>query len=164
MTAPPTHPALAYAEVQLGVHKVYDEALQAASELDERLGDLDKAQDLRRALDQEIENLEMDLLIEERGKHPDHSEAAFARHLKEVHHKHDGLKMLKYKRNAAAGECAGAELDIDFIKSRIRIATARMEQLGGYLHYLAAVKQAEPPAQVVTIPQAETTHKPQETA
>lgn len=139
----PTHPALAYAEVQLGVHKIYEEGLQLSSQLDETLTALDKAQDERRDLDQKIEELEMDLLVEERGKHPDHSEAAFSRHLKEVYHKSSELRMLRFKRNAKAGECSGLELDMEFTKARIRLCSARMEQLGGYLTYLAAIKNAE---------------------
>lgn len=137
-----THPALAYAE-SLGVHAVYEEALALEAELDETLTALDKAQDERRSLDEQIDSREMDLLISERGKHPDHSEAAFSRHLKEVHHKDETLKMLKLKRNMKAGEASGLELDREFLKTRIHVRAARLNTLGGYFQYLAAVKLAE---------------------
>ena len=155
-----THPALAYAENELGVHQVYKEAQEASLALDELMSDLDKAQDLRRTLDAKIEDMEMDLLIEERSKHPDHSEAAFSRHLKEVQHKNQPLKDLKSQRNAAAGEVSGLELDITYTKARITLLSARMTELGGYLNYLAVVKDVE--SRVVTV--AEKTEKPQETA
>lgn len=135
-----THEALAYAEQTLGVHSVYEEAQRLAEQLDQSLSALDKAQDERRELDEKIADFEMDLLMEERSKHPDHSEAAFARHLKEVHHKSEPLKLLRSQRNAKAGECSGHELDIKFIETQVRIATSRMVELGGYFQYLAAVK------------------------
>lgn len=138
-----THPALAYAETTLGVHTVFEEANVLDGQLNELLTALDKAQDERRALDESINEAEMDLLIAERGKHPDHSEAAFGRHLKEVVHKDQPLKLLRLKRGMKAGECSGLELDIEYTKSRIRTMQARMVELGGYLQYLAACKLAE---------------------
>jgi len=154
---PVTHPALAYAE-SLGIHAVYDEALAFEAELDETLTALDKAQDERRSLDEQIDSREMDLLISERGKHPDHSEAAFSRHLKEVHHKDETLKMLKLKRNMKAGEVSGHELDKEFLKARIHVRASRLVSLGGYFEYLAAVKNAEPPPVLVQV--AEQTTQP----
>lgn len=138
----PKPPALAYAEDQLGVHHVYEEAQGVQSDLDEALSALDKAQDARRELDHKIEDYEMDILVKERGKHPDHSEAAFQRHLKEVLHKDEHLKRLKSERNAKAGECTGIDLDISYLKARVTILSARMIELGGYFQYLAVTKQA----------------------
>jgi hypothetical protein len=158
-----THPALAYAENELGVHSVWNDAQEASLAMDEVLVDLDKAQDRRKELDQLIENREMDLLISERGKHPDHSEAAFNRHLKEVHYKDAELQNLKVLRNSAAGEASGLELDVQYAKARISILAARMTELGGYLHYLGAVKEAESMMQVRVVNTAEKTEKPQET-
>ena len=135
--------ALDYAENTLGVHKVFEEALAFEKELDEITTALDKAQDARRDLDAQIEDREMNLLIEERGKHPDHSQAAFDRHLKEVYFKDDTLKRLKMSRDAKSGEVNGLQLDHDFIKQRMRVRAARMEELGGYFSFLAVTKQAE---------------------
>lgn len=137
--------ALDYAENRLGVHTVYEEAQESLAKLDETLTQLDSAIDKRRTLDDRIADREMDLLIEERGKHPDHSEAAFARHLKEVQHKDTTLRQLKADRNAAAGEVSGLELDVKFIENRLKVETGRLNELGGYFQFLAAVKNAEPP-------------------
>lgn len=137
------NPALQYAENHLGVHKVHEEAEALLAELDEAMNALDSATDARRSLDESISNYEMDLLIEERGKHPDHSEAAFQRHLKEVQHKDQTLQQMRSKRNAKAGEATGLELDIEHLKYRLKTKNARMHELGGYFQFLAAVKNAD---------------------
>lgn len=138
----PKPPALAYAEDVLGVHNVWDEAQGVVIDLNEELDGLDKAQDARRALDQQVEDLKMDILIEERGKHADHTQAAFDRHLKEVYHKHEGLRQLVQQRNMQAGVVTGHEIEITYLKSRVTILSARMTELGGYFQYLAVTKQA----------------------
>lgn len=152
----PLPPALQYAEEHLGVHKVFDEANDLDAQLNDYLTALDKAQDDRRELDEKIADHEMSLLIEERGKHPDHSEAAFGRHLKEVYHKDQELKQLRSTRNAKAGECTGLELDIEYTKSRVRTMQSRMVELGGYFQYLAAVKLGAIQAEQTTQPPQET--------
>lgn len=139
------NPALEYAEKYLGVHKVQEEAERLLDELNASLDALDAAQDARRELDEKISDHEMDILISERGKHPDHSEAAMSRHLKEIHHKDLKLRRLRHERNAKSGEASGLELDIEYTKYRLKVKVARMEELGGYFQYLAAVKNAEPP-------------------
>lgn len=148
----PKPPALAYAEDQLGVHNVFDEAQGVQMDLDEALSALDKAQDERRDLDHKIDDREMDILILERGKHADHSEAALSRHLKEVYFKDETLKRLKMERNAKAGECTGLELDISYLKARVTILSARMTELGGYFNYLAVTKLATIQAERTTTP------------
>lgn len=137
------NPALDYAESFLGVHRVQEEADTLLIELDALMTELDATIDKRRELDERLSNAEMDLLIEERGKHPDHSEAAFSRHLKEVTHKNESLRRLRQDRNAKSGIVTGLELDIDHVKWRLKVKIARMEELGGYFQYLAAVKNAD---------------------
>lgn len=140
------NPALDYAENTLGVHKVHEEADELLVKLDQQMTELDEHQDARRALDEQISNREMDVLIEERGKHASMSEAAFGRHLKEVQHKDEQLRKLKSDRGLQAGLAAGLEFDIEYTKARLKVKVARMEQLGGYFNYLAAVKNAAPPS------------------
>lgn len=155
--------ALEYAEKRLGVHQVHAEAQALLEELNESLNALDSAIDTRRALDERISNYEMDLLIEERGKHPDHSEAAFQRHLKEVTHKDETLKRLRSQRNAKAGEASGLELDIEYTKYRLKVKVARMEELAGYFQFLAAVKNAETSTLAYTMATGEETNETNKT-
>lgn len=137
--------ALEYAEGHLGVHRVHGEAESLLAEMDEALSALDSAIDARRTLDDQIEDRQMTLLIEERGKAADISQAAMDRRLKELYHKDEMLRRLRMERNAKAGEASGLELDIEHMKYRLKVKVARMQELGGYFQYLAAVKNAEPP-------------------
>lgn len=138
-----THPALAYAEGTLGVHEVYEEALALNSELDQLLNNKDTALDEKRTIDDQYVDREMEILIEERGKHPDHSQAAMDRHLKEVFHNDEDLKRLRLLKNAKAAEVSGIDLDIEYNKARRAVAVARMNELAGYFQYLAASKYGE---------------------
>lgn len=138
------NPALDYAENSLGVHEVYKEAEKLTCDLNDSLNALDEAQDEKRRLDELISNMEMDILIDERGKHADMSQAGMDRHLKEVYHKNQSLKRLRMDSNAKAGEAAGHSLDIEYIKYQLKVKVARMEELSGYFNYLAAVKNAAP--------------------
>lgn len=135
--------ALAYAENNLGVHSVYEEATEAHKKLDELLADLDKAQDQRRSLSAMIEDRGFELLGIERGKHADMSATALDQHMKLVRNRDQPMKEYRARHDALVGEIQGLEYDADLLKLRIKIAVARMEQLGGYLHYLGAVKEAE---------------------
>lgn len=138
-----SHPALQYAESTLGVHEIYQEGRTALEALQNATNNLVGSQAKRRWLDDQIENREMDLLIDERGRHPDHSEAAFQRHLKEVYHTDDDLRSMREERAALAAVIFAAEAAVDSCKQTIKFTSARMEELGGYLNYLAAVKNAE---------------------
>lgn len=146
------NPALDYAENYLGVHKVHDEAESVLAELNDALEDLDTAIDARRSLDDLINDREMILLIEERGKAAEISQAAMDRRLKEVYHKDETLRRLRVERSTKASVVSGLELDIEHIKYRLKVKVARMEELGGYFQFLAALKNAETstPARVVT--------------
>lgn len=132
--------AIKYAEDQLGVHAVYEQAQANRAVLDKLLAELDKAQDDKRRLAEEIADREAELLIEERGKHSDMSAAAFDQHTKSAKRKDPELKKLREAFNGSLSEIQGLEYDVDMAKVEIRIACSRMEELGGYLNYLAAVK------------------------
>lgn len=138
-----SHPAIAYAESTLGVHQVWEDANEINDQIVQTTTKLIEALAKRRSLDDRIESREMDLLIEERGKHPDHSEAAFQRHLKEVHHRDSELQSLRSERAAVASVVQAAELTAESLRAQVKLLSARMEELGGYLAYLAAVKNAE---------------------
>lgn len=139
------HPALAYAEVTLGVHQVYEEANALLEEIDSIGNSLVGVTTRRRNLDEMIEAREMDLVIEHRGHHPGMSEAAFTRHMKEVHHKDADLARLRAERAEASSTATAVEFNLKFVESKLKVKVARMEELGGYLHYLGAVKNAEVP-------------------
>lgn len=135
--------ALTYAENVLGVHACYERASAAQKELDEIVTDLDKAQDERRILADAINDREIDLLIAEQGKHPDHSVTALERHMKVVKHKDPHLAELRKQLSSKTSQVNGLEYDLDVQKVIVKMESARMEELGGYFRYLAAIKEAE---------------------
>lgn len=137
------NPALQYAEETLGVHSSYERALNAQHELDEITTELDKARDRKRELTEQVSEREMELLIQERGKHADMSQAGMDRHLAIVKAQDTLLVQLKQQLNGTAAQVDGLELDISIQQSIIKIETARMTELGGYFHFLAVCKQAE---------------------
>ena len=136
--------ALDYAEGTLKVHEVYEGVLQKLEDLDEVLADLDKAQDSRRQLDEDYADREVDLVNEMRGVHPSMSDTRFKSEFKGWERTDEVLRDLRVKLNKVRGDIQGLEIDRDLLKLRINAGCSRMEELGGYLHYLAAVKnQAE---------------------
>lgn len=137
------HPSLAYAEEQLGVHKVYSEAELALNNLADIVKQLDAAITLRSSLDATIRDREMDLMISEAAKNSELSQAALDRRMKRVYHEDQTLKELRHKRALAAADASGLDLDIEHAKYVIKVKVGRMEELGGYLNYLASVKNSE---------------------
>lgn len=136
--------ALQYAEEVLGVHKQHEIATGQLQSLDELLADLDKAQDRRRKVEEDYADREVDLINEMRGVHPNMSDTRFKSEMKGWERTDKDLKFFRQSLNEIRSEIQGLEYDIDLTKLRIRTACSRMEQLGGYLNYLAAVKnQAE---------------------
>lgn len=135
--------SLKYAEEYLGVHVVFEEAKVLLEALDETLRDLDKAQDERRKLVEDIADREADVLSDEWGKHSDMAVGRMEQHIKVARRRDDLLKALRDRLNIVLATIQGCEYDMDITKVRLRVATARLEELGGYLHYLAAIKQAE---------------------
>jgi hypothetical protein len=74
--------ALTYAEEQLGVHSVYDEARENYVKLDNLMTDLGNARDKKRTLERDIQDREFEIMSDERSKHPEMSAASMDKHLK----------------------------------------------------------------------------------
>jgi hypothetical protein len=141
------HPALAYAETQLGVHTVFQSAEQARVSLDNVYTELSKAGDSKRDLHDRIADQEMLIASDERGKHPDMSAAAMDKHLKVAFSKNYDHRELRDQLRKATGDVEGLEYDARILEYDLKIAIARMTELGGYLNYLAAVKNNTKPTQ-----------------
>lgn len=135
--------ALLYAEDKLQVHLVYEKASGFLEDLDGLLNDLDKAQDRRRQLVEQIADREADLISSERSKNPEMSATGFDQHMKAAKRTDSMLSTLRGSLNDTLSEIQGLEYDTDLLKMRIKVMTARLNELGGYLNYLSAVKQAE---------------------
>lgn len=135
--------ALRYAEDNLGVNRVYDEACEQQSILSGLQDRLLAARSEKRRVEQTKADLEMEVVEEERRKHHDMSQAQMDKHLKVAFSNNGDIREARDYLSTLAGEIDFLEFEVDRAHQDIKIAVARMEELGGYLQYLAVVKHAE---------------------
>jgi len=132
--------ALQYAEIKLGVHEIFEDTVELTGELDTLLGELDKAQDAKRLLVEEYADREVELISEMRGVHPNMSDTRFKSEFKGWERTDKKLREVREKQATVQATIQGLEYDRTVIEVRIKVGTARMVELGGYLQYLAAIK------------------------
>lgn len=133
---------IAYAEDTLNVHGVHSEASQAYAALEEALDQYTELGRVIREVTDAIETREYDLVAAHRGENPDISQAALDRWLKEQVHKDETLSDLHRDLRTAQDGQAAKHAEVDKNKYRLRVLTARMNELGGLLTFLAAAKYA----------------------
>lgn len=141
-TASPGKQAIDYAEGQLGVHTVYENAQTARNMLDETLNDLSSLRDAKRVAEAALSDREMELSIEEHAAHPTISATAMKDHLKAVVWKDDVCKQLRESLLKLSNDIDGLELDKSMYERDIALACSRMTELGGYFNYLVMAKQS----------------------
>ena len=135
-----TAKALQYAENQLGVHEVYQGTLKDLTDLDSTVGTLDKLHDQKRELNEHLLDREVELIDEMRSVHYTMSDTRFNTEMKKWKRKDAKLMAIQLDINKLTSEIQGLEYDADIMKLKIRTGCARLEELGGYLNYLASVK------------------------
>lgn len=135
--------ALRYAENELGVHKVMEKAEKARAALDETLTLLSDHRDKLRDAEAELTDREMQLVITEKGKLPSESQAAFERHMKITVHSDELCEKIRGQIRQFRSDIDGFECDRAIAEADIRISVARLNELGGYLQYLAAIKLSQ---------------------
>lgn len=133
--------ALEYAEQNLGVHEVYGEAKAARDTLQNVIDNLIGARFKKREWESVLADREMELVIEERGKHPEFSATAMDAHMKRIKHTDEKCKNLRIEIAGHTNAIDALEHSKTMAEYDIKIAVARLQELGGYLEYLAAVKQ-----------------------
>jgi len=132
--------ALLYAEDKLGVHTVYGEVLIVRQRLDDILTELGEARDKKRITERSIEDRQFEIMSHELATHSSMSAAAMDKHLKLAYHGDPTLQQLRAQHVAAVNDLDGLELDRAMAETDIKIAVARLHELGGYFEYLAAIK------------------------
>lgn len=138
--------AIPYAENTLGVHLVHQDAERLASEaaaLRQKIVTLKHAKAGDEAL---YLDAEYDFISDLRGANKDMSQTAFDKLAKVEVHRHPALRSIRATLASDAERIERHEAELATMKLRIEIAVARMHELGGYLGYLAAVKNAAQPA------------------
>lgn len=137
----PERKSVDYAE-KLGLNSVYDQACVSRDRLDEALTSLSELRDKKRELEARKHSREMDVSIDEHGKHHDMSQAALDRHLKAVYHKDAELIEIRNDLLQVTNDIEGVEFDLELYKTDIKIAVSRLHELGGYFQFMAVIKQA----------------------
>lgn len=145
MTTPPSSPspgakALAYAEDKLGVNSIYETALTKRNELDDILSELSELRDKKRALALSLEDKEMAVAADEWGKHPDMAVTRMEKHVKVAFSNDGEIREMREALAKVSGDIEGREFDKEMLETDIKIAVARLHELGGYFQYLAAIK------------------------
>lgn len=132
-----------YAEDELSVHKIFEEAVDARKNLDGILTNLASMRDKRRDIEDGLRSREMELAGDEWGRHPDFSATKMEGHLKTARHNDFAHTALRGELNQIASDIDDLENDKAIAETDIKIAVARMTELGGYFNYLAAIKQSQ---------------------
>lgn len=135
--------AVRYAERELGVHLVHHEAHAARKCLEEDLADLNELRRHKRQLENELTDREMGVVEEQRTKHPDMSQAAMERRLKVLIWTDEQARKIRSDLEQVQYHIDLRESSIRLSEATIKIAASRLQELGGYLNYLAAIKQAD---------------------
>lgn len=133
---------VAYAEGTLGVHDVYEQSLEAHKQLEAALGLYADAAASIREINGAIEAREYDLVAAHRGENPDISLSALDRWLKDQRHADDSLRELRDDLLNKQADSDSAHVNIEKYKYRLRVLSARMNELGGLLNFFASAKMA----------------------
>lgn len=130
--------AVQYAEDTLGVNAVYERCQLLRTRLEASLEELARIRRDKRENEALLSDFEYELLSQQAAEHSELSQAALERHMKMFLSKDDTHKELRRvirEKQFSIDECEGT---MKTLEADIRIESARMTELGGYLQYLAA--------------------------
>lgn len=134
--------SIKYAE-GLGLNSVHDAAVAGSQALEAKHQRLLELRSRRRQLEQFRLDREMELTEEQRGLNPEMSMSAFEKHMKVAFNNDGDIRETRDELSSLAGEIDFVEFEIDRISQDIKIAVARLHELGGYFQFMAVVKQAD---------------------
>jgi hypothetical protein len=92
----------------------------------------------------------VELAEEEWMKHPEMAVTRMEKHLKTALVKDAALRSLRETHDELSGAIDELEASRSQAEKDIQIGTARITELGGYFHYLSALKQGETLTKLVT--------------
>ena len=135
--------ALDYAERQLGVHKVYEEAQVAAARLTELREQLAKMRHDKGIREDAYLTAEYNFVAQTRTQMSELSQTAFDKAIKAAIHNEPSLRGVRADLAQMSSNIELTEVSIARARVDVEMAMARMTELGGYFAYLAAIKNAE---------------------
>lgn len=135
----PEQKSLKYCE-DLGLNSVYQEALAKRSALGDKALEITDLRNKKRNLESLKTDLEMEVIENERAAHPEMSAAQMDKHLKVAFSNNCDLRDAKEAINNVTTQIDVVEHEIELLNIDIRIATARLNELGGYFQFMAIIK------------------------
>jgi hypothetical protein len=135
--------AVTYAEVELGVHEAYNEALRTLNESRVYGDTIVNYRDKIREIEARIAYREVQIMDDEWTKHPEMAVTRMDKHVKAAQLKDEELQELHSSLRTIKRMLDESELAKAGFEGMVRIESARMIELGGYLQYLAAAKTAQ---------------------
>ena len=132
--------ALQYVE-GLGLNSVYEHALEVRRALEAQQHELHNIKNRRRELEQFKTDVEMEIIEDERSKHPDMSAAAMEKHLKVCFSNSNDLRGTRDEMFLITAQIEAIEQEIDRCNLDLKIDIARLHELGGYFQFMAVLKQ-----------------------
>lgn len=133
---------IAYAEQQLGVHSVYSDARLARANLQAAIDEIYKARFKKREAEVALTDREMELAQEEWAANPQYSAAKMDQHMKVAKQTDPRCRELRKEIFDASSRIEAQDTSRVMYENDLKIAVARMHELGGYFAYLAAIKTA----------------------
>ena len=133
-----------YAEEDLGVHSVYEGLITSRAKLAEMHEAINTLRASKRNSESLVADREMQLVGEHRAAHADMSQAAFDRHMKVVLQEDEQLRPAREALLSLDRTLDQATSGLKLAETDVRIGVARLEELGGYLNYLAALAANKP--------------------
>jgi hypothetical protein len=134
---------VAYAEDTLGVNTVWTACQDASEGLITVVTELAAVRNEIRDIEAKVSYREMEVTESEWAKHPDMPVTRMDKHVKAAFLKDVDLQEFQAQLRSLRGKAErldGMKIEGETI---VRVTTARMIELGGYLQYLAAAKQAQ---------------------
>lgn len=135
--------AVTYAEKDLGVHKVFEEAQERLTVHAVYSAERQDCNSRIRQIKSDQADREAVVAAELRGQDPKASATAFKEMLKAALAADEETTHLREDLLAEESGRERAESEIHHHELGIRMLTARMEELAGLLHYYGAAKQAQ---------------------
>jgi hypothetical protein len=135
--------AVKYAEENLGVHVVWDEAQTRLEQHDDAKNTYLTALRSVRDVKEKMRAREMTIVSDERGKFPDMKVTPFRDHIKAEFEADVVLSALRDELAGHESDRDRAKADMDHHSLGVQATTARMSELAGLLNFYSAAKAAE---------------------
>lgn len=131
------------AEDKLGIESIYHDALTARNYLDKVLTELAELRDKKRLIETAIPDLEVQVIEQVWSSNADLAQVRLDKLVKNELIKHPKLREQRAQLMSVTSEIEGLEMDRAVHESTIKISTARMVELGGYLQWLSTLMEIQ---------------------